>query len=90
MKVMAKHSVPGEKVVLSLNGQIREAYQGNLSADTTAKATGEWQELTLKLDIPADGKWSKCDSILVKLSGTGKNCTCLFDQFEMDEKELKK
>ena len=90
MKVMAKHSVPGEKVVLSLNGQIREAYQGNLSADTVEKATGEWQKLTLKLDIPADGKWSNCDSILVKLSGTGKNCTCLFDQFEIDEKELKK
>ncbi|MBE6372488.1 MAG: hypothetical protein E7055_10510 [Lentisphaerae bacterium] len=90
MKVMAKHSVPGEKVTLSLNGQVREAYQGSLSAGATAKATGEWQELTLKLDIPAAGKWSKCDSVLVKLSGTGKNCTCLFDRFEMDEKELQK
>lgn len=84
LKIMAKHSVPGSK--LSMNIQGRE--NGKIVAPPVSKditADGKWQSIELEYTIPTAGVWGKCDTILVTLAGSGTNAVILFDDFQMEE-----
>ncbi len=84
--VMTKCNVKGRKIGVSIQGRENNRFTGTGAVSRNVVSNGEWQELKFVYKIPTTGKWSKVNNILVTMSGQGKECETLFDDFKVEEK----
>ena len=83
---MAKHSVPGSKMSIAIQGRADNRFTGTGAVSKSITSNGEWQKIELVFSVPVKGKWEKVNNVLLTLGGSGKNCEVLFDDFRIEEK----
>ncbi|MFA6929149.1 MAG: hypothetical protein WCT05_02400, partial [Lentisphaeria bacterium] len=77
----------GENATLAFQGQDEnQQFLGTPVQRTQSPFAPGWRQLSLTFQIPTEGRWSQCRSLLVTFGGQSPDNSIWFDDFSIDEK----